>query len=84
MRRDAKKGNVVVNFKYPLRTSGFFSHPDLTNESPEMVSENYVLLDQISPCATRAHVPLRFGDHSHLPSPNKMKEMETKTTRDFV
>ena len=42
----AKKGIVVVTLNYRLGVFGFFSHPDLTKESPNKSSGNYGYLDQ--------------------------------------
>jgi len=42
----AKKGIVVVTVNYRLGLFGFFSHPDLSKESPYKASGNYGLLDQ--------------------------------------
>lgn len=42
----AKKGIVVVTLNYRLGIFGFFSHPDLTKESPNHSSGNYGYLDQ--------------------------------------
>jgi para-nitrobenzyl esterase len=42
----AKKGVIVVIPNYRLGVFGFFSHPDLTKESPNNTSGNYGLLDQ--------------------------------------
>ncbi|HYI76713.1 MAG TPA: carboxylesterase family protein, partial [Chryseolinea sp.] len=42
----AKKGIVVVTVNYRLNIFGFFSHPELTKESPQKASGNYGLLDQ--------------------------------------
>jgi para-nitrobenzyl esterase len=44
----AKRGIVVVNVNYRLGVFGFFSHPDLTRESPHKASGNYGLLDQVA------------------------------------
>ncbi len=44
----AKKGIVVVNVNYRLGIFGFFSHPELTAESPHKASGNYGLLDQVA------------------------------------
>ena len=44
----AKKGAVFVSFNYRLGIFGFFSHPDLTRESPVHTSGNYGLLDQLA------------------------------------
>ena len=42
----AHKGVVVVSMNYRLGIFGFFSHPDLTAESPHHASGNYGLMDQ--------------------------------------
>lgn len=42
----AKKGIVVVTLNYRLGIFGFFSHPELTKESPNKSSGNYGYLDQ--------------------------------------
>jgi len=44
----AAKGCIFVSFNYRLGIFGFFSHPDLTKESPDRTSGNYGLLDQIA------------------------------------
>lgn len=40
-------GVVVVSINYRLGPLGFFAHPELSAESPDKVSGNYGLLDQI-------------------------------------
>ncbi|AWH85979.1 carboxylesterase [Flavobacterium album] len=42
----AKKGIITVTVNYRLGIFGFFSHPELTKESPNHASGNYGLLDQ--------------------------------------
>lgn len=44
----AKKGLVVVTINYRLGIFGFFTHPELTKESPNHASGNYGLLDCIA------------------------------------
>jgi para-nitrobenzyl esterase len=44
----AHKGVVVVSMSYRLGIFGFFSHPELTKESPHHASGNYGLLDQVA------------------------------------
>jgi para-nitrobenzyl esterase len=44
----ARKGVVLVTFNYRLGPFGFFAHPLLSKESPQGVSGNYGLLDQIA------------------------------------
>lgn len=42
----AHRGVVVVSMDYRLGIFGFFSHPELTKESPHHASGNYGLMDQ--------------------------------------
>ncbi|HTE27681.1 carboxylesterase/lipase family protein [Flavitalea sp.] len=42
----AKKGIVALTVNYRLGVFGFFTHPELTKESPHKASGNYGLLDQ--------------------------------------
>jgi len=42
----AKRGIIVVTTSYRLGVFGFFSHPELTAESPNKASGNYSLMDQ--------------------------------------
>jgi len=42
----ARKGIVAVSINYRTNIFGFFSHPELTKESPHHASGNYGLLDQ--------------------------------------
>jgi len=44
----AKKGIVVITCNYRLNIFGFFSHPELSKESPYKASGNYGLLDQVA------------------------------------
>ncbi len=44
----AKRGVIMVSFEYRLGTLGFLAHPELSAESPNHVSGNYGLLDQIA------------------------------------
>jgi para-nitrobenzyl esterase len=44
----AKKGLVVVTANYRVGVLGFLTHPELSKESPDKVSGNYGLLDQIA------------------------------------
>jgi para-nitrobenzyl esterase len=44
----AKKGIVFVSINYRVGVFGFFSHPELTKESPTHSSGNYGLMDQIA------------------------------------
>lgn len=44
----ARKGVVLVTINYRLGVFGYFSHPDLSAESPHRASGNYGTLDQIA------------------------------------
>lgn len=43
----AKRGIIVVSINYRLGALGYLAHPALSAESPDQVSGNYGLLDQI-------------------------------------
>jgi para-nitrobenzyl esterase len=43
----AKRGIVLVSINYRLGVLGYLAHPELSKESPDGVSGNYGLLDQI-------------------------------------
>jgi para-nitrobenzyl esterase len=45
--RMAQRGMVVVSINYRLGPLGWLAHPELSRESPQGVSGNYGLLDQI-------------------------------------
>jgi para-nitrobenzyl esterase len=44
----ARRGIVAVSLNYRTNVFGFFSHPELTSESPHRASGNYGLLDQVA------------------------------------
>ena len=44
----AKEGIVFVSINYRVGIFGYLAHPDLSRESPNKVSGNYGLLDQIA------------------------------------
>ena len=44
----ARRGTVVVSINYRLGVFGYLAHPELSAESPDGVSGNYGLLDQIA------------------------------------
>jgi para-nitrobenzyl esterase len=47
-REFAKRGIVLVSINYRLGALGYLAHPGLSKESPDHVSGNYGLLDQIA------------------------------------
>ena len=63
----AKKGVVVVSIAYRVGQLGFLAHPELSAESPNGVSGNYGLLDQIAGLKwVQENIPAFGGD------PNKV------------
>lgn len=44
----ANKGVILVSIAYRVGRMGFFAHPELSKESPNHVSGNYGILDQIA------------------------------------
>jgi para-nitrobenzyl esterase len=57
----ARRGVVVVSFNYRVGTLGFFSHPELTRESPHQASGNQGILDQIAALRWVQENIARFG-----------------------
>lgn len=57
----AKRGVVLVSIAYRVGVFGFFSHPELTAESPKRVSGNYGLLDMIAGLQWIQHNIAAFG-----------------------
>lgn len=47
-RRFARRGVVLVSINYRLGVLGYLAHPELSRESPDNLSGNYGLLDQIA------------------------------------
>jgi para-nitrobenzyl esterase len=63
----AKKGVVVVTCNYRVGIFGFFSHPELTKESPHHASGNYGLLDQVAALEwVRANIAAFGGDPNNI------------------
>ncbi|MEO6528377.1 MAG: carboxylesterase family protein, partial [Gemmatimonadaceae bacterium] len=59
----AKRGIVTVTMSYRLGIFGFFSHPELTAESPNHASGNYALMDQSAALRwVRANIAAFGGD----------------------
>ncbi len=44
----ARNGVILVSIAYRVGNMGFFAHPELSKESPDGVSGNYGILDQIA------------------------------------
>jgi para-nitrobenzyl esterase len=57
----ASHGVVIVTVNYRLGILGFFTHPELTAESPHHSSGNYGLLDQIAALRWVQQNIFRFG-----------------------
>ena len=60
-RRMAERGVIVVSINYRLGVLGWLAHPGLTAESPQHVSGNYGLLDQIAALGWVKHNIAAFG-----------------------
>jgi len=54
-------GVVLVTLNYRLGVMGFFSHPELSTESPHRASGNYGLLDQLAALAWVKRNIAQFG-----------------------
>src|SRR5262245_14068756 len=63
----ARRGVVVVTINHRLGSFGFFSHPDLTRESPHRASGNQGLLDQVAALEwARANIARFGGDPNEI------------------
>jgi len=60
-KRMAERGVIVVSINYRLGVLGWLAHPGLTAESPQHVSGNYGLLDQIAALGWVKHNIAAFG-----------------------
>jgi hypothetical protein len=54
----AARGVILVTANYRVGVFGFFTHPELTAESPHHASGNYALLDQIAALRWASRTPL--------------------------
>ena len=63
----ARKGAVIVSINYRLGVLGFLAHSGLSEESPEGVSGNYGLLDQMAALRwVRRNIPAFGGDPENV------------------
>lgn len=66
-RKLAKEGVVVVSINYRLGVLGYMAHPELSNESPDGISGNYGLMDQIAALEwVRDNIESFGGDASNV------------------
>lgn len=63
----ARQGVVVVTLSHRLGIFGFFSHPELSKESPQHASGNYGLMDQTAALRwVKANIAAFGGNPSHV------------------
>jgi len=63
----AKKGIIVITVNYRLGALGFLAHPELTAESPNHVSGNYGLFDQLASLRwVKENISVFGGDPSRV------------------
>jgi para-nitrobenzyl esterase len=63
----AARGAIVVSINYRLGVLGWFAHPELGRESPQRLSGNYGLLDQIAALRwVRANIAAFGGDPANV------------------
>ncbi len=65
--RLAARGAIVVSINYRLGVLGYMAHPELSKESPDGVSGNYGLLDQIAALNwVKANIAAFGGDTNNV------------------
>jgi para-nitrobenzyl esterase len=64
-REFAKRGVVLVSINYRLGVLGYLAHPELSKESPDGVSGNYGLLDQVQALRWVRENIAAFGGNPH-------------------
>jgi para-nitrobenzyl esterase len=64
-REFAKRGVILVSINYRLGVLGYLAHPGLSRESPDNVSGNYGLLDQIAALQWVRRNIAAFGGDAH-------------------
>ncbi len=64
-REFAKRGVVLVSINYRVGVLGYLAHPELSKESPDDVSGNYGLLDQIRALEWVRKNIASFGGEAH-------------------
>ncbi|WP_262690066.1 carboxylesterase/lipase family protein [Kordiimonas aestuarii] len=63
----AKRGIILVSINYRLGVLGYLAHPELSAESPESISGNYGLLDQVAALKwVRENIAAFGGDASNV------------------
>ncbi|QNO28151.1 carboxylesterase family protein [Sphingopyxis sp. OPL5] len=63
----AARGAIIVSINYRLGALGYMAHPDLSKESPDGVSGNYGLLDQIAALGwVKANIGAFGGDANNV------------------
>ena len=67
----ARKGVVFVTFNYRVGVLGFLAHPALSSESPNHVSGNYGILDQIA--ALQCRPPQKL--HPFIPTRSSLRPL---------
>lgn len=66
-RKLAARGAIVVSINYRLGVLGWLAHPELSAESPQRVSGNYGLLDQIAALKwVQANIAAFGGDPANV------------------